>query len=1040
MGRKILIFFWFLSLLVKGEIILKNFEKEGDVKVKKVRFYTEKRGKIFTKFIMDKDGTYFLEFKGTIPEDIEDREIQYLVELNGKTVFHNQGWSEGYIPMVIPVKKYSDGYYDLIYTVPLNLKKGENSFTLNLPEKSSVYSLKLVEKIEDKIEKEIESTPDQFVFYKNEKQPVSVFLTSNSDKKLKGTILSYFVVLADDKGKETLCADLRFTVAEILDKKEISIELKKGEKKKIDIEVPFNKYGTVSVFLVLKEKDRILPLHLLNYSIVFERNTDEFNYQGLFMATYNREGPFLKPMKKMGIDWIRYEIGWNVFEPKKGEFKWDRIDKFMNSCRENKIYVMTLTEGAPNWAKPKGDFIDIPYKRYKIKLDLTPGREYYDDWKNAWIEYGKRYKDVNRAFNVWNEPWEGGGISGWKSTGEHYRNLFRKVREARDEVDKEIKMVGADSSHNTNWKIFAAGMEKDIDVLSIHYELPAQASYSPALANYYGKEVWDTETWIIWIGDNAMVRNLLCEIAHGCKKVSPYSITLIFDRTGFPNTSAGWTSAMARFLNNKEYKGFAHPERPPFVLLFQGKDENVAVVSTSLCGIYRWRKVVFWGQFFDDKPLMRIKNISDIKVFDIYGNEVKIKKKGKEILIPVSKNPRYIVSKTGFDNFKKILSEAIYEGLKPVEIKVHQITETLENKPELIIELKNTYPVSISGKIKVRCEKLKFEKDEIEFKLGPVEKRYFSFKIISGDISSNNFPAQIIVNTDKGDAELKENLVFCVIKKGDIKVDGDIEDWKEIKAIPITLFKEKEGIDFTIKAWYPWEEFIESGPDFMAEVSFAYDDKYFYGMARVKDKTKDILPSMLAGKNLHKFQNPPGDYVYAEIGPIPAATGDMIKLSFGPIDKRIWIKEYEVFPPESPLYKFGHYISALYQYLIYPIQEGNGEIMRTRTPNFYYLHPLPIDYKFLSEKCKVEGSKIFIKQEEDGYIYEFAIPWKELSEIIPEKNKKIKLSFQIQDGKMGNVLEFSKDKSICSVNTLDFEPAWGAKWTCETEFGFSQFH
>jgi len=1037
MIRKILFFFLFLFLISNGEIVLKDFRKEGDIKIKGGRFYNEKGGKIFSKFIIDEDGTYFLEFKGKIPEDIENKGIQYLVELNGKPILHKQGWDEGYIPTVIPVKKYSNGYYNLIYTVPLDLKKGGNSLTLNLPERTSVYSLKLLEKIEGNIKKEVESSPDQFIFYKKEKQPISFFLTSDIDKNLNGLVISYFTILVDDKGEGSWSPGLRFTAVEILDKKEIFIKTKKGEKKKIKIEVPFNKYGTISVFLILKDKDKILPLHLLNYSIVFERNTDEFNYDGLFILSHNRPDISLKTIKKIGIDWVRYEVGWDGFEPEKGKFKWEQIDKFMNSCRENKIYVMTLTEGAPDWAKPKGDFFDIPYKDFKIKLDWSPGREYYNDWKNAWIEYGKRYKDVNRAFNVWNEPWEGGGISGWKSTGEHYRNLFKKIREARDEIDPEIKIVGADSSHNTNWKIFAAGMEKDIDVLSTHYELPVQASYSSSLANYYGKEVWDTETWVSWMGDSATLRNLLCEIALGWKKVSPHLTSLMFDKTGFPNTSVGWTSAMARFLNNKEYKGFAHPERPPFVLLFKGVNENVAVVTT-LCGIYEWQKNVFWGQFFNDNPIMIIKNIPDIEVFDIYGNKVNIQKKRREILIPVNKNPKYIVSKMDFDNFKKILSEAIYKELKPVEIKVHQITEILEDKPELIVELKNTYPVPISGKIKIRCENLKFENNEIKFKLDPIEKRDFSFKIVSGDISSNNFPAEIIVNTDKGSANLKENLVFCVIKKGKIIVDGKLDDWKEIKAIPIIVSKEEENVNFLLKAWYPWEKFIEQGTDFMAEVSFAYDNNYFYGMARVKDKTKDILPSLLTGKNLHKFQNPPGDYVYAEAGPIPGATGDMIKLSFGPVDKKIWIKKYEVFSPDSPLYRFGHYISALYQYLIYPTQEGNGEIMRVMTPNFYYLHPLPIDYKFLSEKCKVEDSKIFIQRKENGYIYEFAIPWKELSEITPEKNKKIRLSFQIQDKNMGNVLEFSKDKSICSVNTLDFEPGWGTKWTCETEFGFSQ--
>ncbi|MCM8803162.1 MAG: beta-galactosidase, partial [Candidatus Omnitrophica bacterium] len=943
----------------------------------------------------------------------------------------------GYLPSIVPFKKIDQRFWDFIYIVPINLKKGENEISLILPENSIIKNLRLCERIEGEIKKEVEVTGTQFIFYKKENPQISFSLISDFDKKIKGRISYFLTKLLDDKGEESWSPGLRFVPVEIMEQRDLSIEFKKGERKNFVFDVPKEKYGTISVFLILEEKDKILPLHILNYAVVVEqKDLDKFNYNGLLMCSSGHEIlrnlNYLKGMKKIGIDWVRYEVGWNSFEPKKGEFKWKDIDKFMDTCRENKIYVMTLTEGAPDWAKPKGDFFDIPYKSYKIKLDWSPGREYYDDWKNAWKEFLKRYKDICRALNVWNEPWEGGGISGWKSTGEHYRNLFKKVKEARDEVDKDVKIVGADSSHNTNWKIFSAGMESDIDVLSIHYELPSQGCYSFSLANYYGKEVWDTETWITWMGDSATCRNLLSEIALGCKKVSPFVTSLIFDRNGFPNTTVSWTSAFSKFLNNKEYKGFAHPERPPFVLLFKGEDENCAVVSTSLCETYNCRKYVFWGQFYDDRPDMIIDDISDLKVYDIYGNEIKIIRKNRKIYIPVDKNPKYITTKLNFEKFKEILSKANYEKLTPVEIKVFQIGK--DNK--LNIELKNVYPLKIKGNLIVKCEKIEFEQDNIEFSLEPCEKKRFIFNIKNLKDTINNYPSEIIVNTNKGTAKLREVLVFCIIKKGKILVDGDINDWEKLGTKTLILTKQGKYEDLTLKAWFPWEKFVESMPDFSAEVSFAYDDDFFYGLVRVKDKTKDILPSLLSGKNLHKFQNPPGDYVYAEIGPIPGATGDMVKISLGVIERKGWIKKYEVFPPDSPIYKFGHYLNSIYQYLIYPTKENNGEIMRVRTPDFYYLHPLPIDYKFLSEKCKVENSSVFIKGDENGYIYEFSIPWKELLEVSPFKNKRIKLSFQIQDRGMGNVLEFSKNKSICSFNTLDFEPGWGAKWTAETEFEF----
>jgi len=875
--KKLFIFLFFPFKFIFSDILFdfKKFEKLEE-------------GNLRYKLNLEKDGIYFLKFEGAFPDNIQNEGIRYLLKINGKEILHKQEWNEGYIPTIIPVEKKRKSFI-FLYTVPLNLKKGENEIIFASPENSKLSTLKLIEGIEGEIKKEVKSTGTNFIFFKSEEVNISFNLVSDRDRKIEYEIISYFSILSDDKGEGIWSPGNRFIAKDMVYRSSGKTEIKKNEKKEFSLKLPSSKYGTFSLFFVLKENDRVLPLHIMNYSIVYERDTENFNYDGLLMASCGKE-EFLKGLKKIGVDWVRYEVGWNGFEPKKGEFKW-YMDKFMEECRKNKIYVMTLTEGAPEWAKPKGDFFDIPYKNFKIKLDWSPGREFYDDWKNAWYEYGKRYKDVNKAFNMWNEPWEGGGISGWKSTGEHYRNLFKKVKEARDMISSDIKMVGADSSHNTNWKIFAAGMDKDVDVLSTHYELPVQACYSPALSNYYGKEVWDTETWMTWMGDSATVRNLLAEIALGWKKVSLYVTNLIFDKNGFPNTSVAWSSAFARFLNNKEFKGFAHPERPPFVLLFNGKNENVAVATTSLCGVYQWKDAVFWGQFSEEKPIMIIKEISDLKVYDIYGNELKIEKRKGKILIPVDKNPKYLVTKTEFYNFKNILSSAEYDKLRPCEIVVHQIGK--DN--ELNVDLKNVHRKKVKGILFIKSSGIEYEEDRFNFTLEPLEKKILKIRIKKYEKDINRFPSEIIVKTDIGEARLNEDLVICVVKKGKIQVDGDIDEWKSIGAIPIILIKGEKGEDLTLKAWYPWENFVNEMPDFAAEVSFAYDDEFLYGMARVKDKTKDILPSLLSGKNLHKFQNPPGDYVYAEIGPIPAASGDMIKISLGNIERKNWIKEYEVF-------------------------------------------------------------------------------------------------------------------------------------------------
>ena len=971
----------------------------------------------------------FLEFLGPIPKDISTRGMGYSVQLNGQTVMFPQGWNKGYIPHFIPVKKEGK-LCKILFTVPLELKRGNNDLILN-SQNGTVKMLKLREKIDAVVEKKVEPSGTNFVFYPDESPKIAFSLTSDRELSLNAELISYATSLADNRGEDDWRPGLRFVITQVLERRKLKLELSRGENK-FEFHVPTKRYGTVSVFLLLYQGEKILPLHILNYAVVPKRDGG-FHEDGLLMASCG-EAKYLPALKKMGVDWVRYEVGWDGFEPEKGKFNWNRYDKFMSKCREEGIYVVTLTEGAPQWAKPKGDFIDIPYKNFKIKLDWSPGREHYEDWKNAWIEFLRRYKDVVRAFNVWNEPWEGGGISGWKSTGEHYRELLRRVREARDYVDPAVKIVAADSSHNTDWKLFAAGMEKDIDVISIHYELPVQSSYSFAMAKFYGKEVWDTETWFTWMGDACCLRGVLHEIALGAKKVSPFVTNLIFDENGFPNTSVGWASALVRFLNGKKFMGLAHPERPPFVLLFQGKGENVAVATTTLWTHYQYRHNYPWGQFSDCSVIMQLPEKARVKVYDIYGNEFRFRTSGGKTEIPIDGSPKYIVSDMKFEAFKELLSKATYRNLPPVEIRVHQIGKPLERQPQLRVDLRNVHPFTIEGEMEVIVEGLELERSKMSFKLPSLEERPFYLRVAKKRKEMVSYPCKVIVRTKEGTSIWEEELVVAIIKRGKITVDGDLSDWERVGAVPIILSKVSGAVE-TLKAWFPWEEFSIKLGDFAGEVAFAYDEENLYVMGRVKDGTRDLLPSLLSGRNLHRFQNPPGDYVYYEAGPFPGASGDMFKLSLSPL-KENYNKKYDVFTPDSPLRRLGHYISAVYQYLLYPIKEGGGEVMRVRTPEFFYLHPLPINYEFLAKNCRVEGSKIEVKLLEGGYIFEAQIPWSELKEIKPEVSKRIRMSFVIQNGNMGNTLEFSRGKSICGVNTLDFEPGWGAKYTAETEFEF----
>jgi len=239
----------------------------------------------------------------------------------------------------------------------------------------------------------------------------------------------------------------------------------------------------------------------------------------------------------------------------------------------------------------------------------------------------------------------------------------------------------------------------------------------------------------------------------------------------------------------------------------------------------------------------------------------------------------------------------------------------------------------------------------------------------------------------------------------------------------------------TIQAWLPWEQFGAACGDFAAQLAFAYDGSYLYALARVKDLTDSRVPSMLAGKELSLFQLPPGDYVYRKMGPWPASSGDFLLLSLDHVKRKQWIKKYELYPPGHPLRKLGPYLAARYQYAIHPTAEGGTDVFRLRSPDFYWAHPLPLNYPWIARHCKVEGAKAVARRTHDGYVYEVALPWTELRQVPHTAGTRIRLNVKIGDDGVKNSLVWSEGCSCAGRTAVDFDPTFVQDWSSETEWG-----
>lgn len=1002
----------------------------------------------------EKDGTYYLEFEATIPASLGRTAIRHQVFRDSERVTftpeqEGHDWNDGYVPYYSvqhrgAVSAPGEREARLMYLLPIEARAGDE-VAVTPADGHTVGEGQLHPSIGG-VDASVEFAGEgKAVYFSGAAPTATVTIDGPPGKELSGRLLLQHLRLADFRpGAPQWRQGQR--VVEVAQPTVRPLDLQLSDEtgtSTFSVTLPDDRHRLIGVTLVLEDGEKRWAEHLGSAAVVPPRDTSRFHKDGFFISHYSEDRAVLEAYKKMGIDWVRGGLSWSVFEPQRDQYDWSRTDAFYEKLRDAHIYAIQMAHIAPEWAQPDtAGLRPFPYKNMMWKTDKAPAQKHLDKWEEAYEDFFRRYQDVARAANVWNEPWEGRGITGWASTGDHYRKLFNGVYRAVQEVDSTIKMVAADSGHNTDWKLFSAGLADRLDVISTHYS-SAKTDYAFSMADYYdGTEVWETETWRSWIGDAASARRVLHYLANGGTKISLFNERMLFDHRGYPTPAAVWTAGMRDMLDRLTFERVIHPERPPFVLLFSGNEgRQVAVLTTSLAehpgdrGSFRW-------QFAEDDVQLQLSGeTEDYEVYDLLANPRPQAEGGTQGLhVSVGPEPVYIEFDGSPEAFAERLRSATYEDLRPVQITTRDLTGApgTSRSASFPVILENAFAGQQSATVRVTGQGLSFAHATRTVTLPPAgSTKELFFEVESHrSTAGNRYPVDIAVETDRGTATLKETVHAAVIARGSPTVDGNVQDWSSFGAIPVRMQQLSRVGMGEQQMKRPWEEFARETGSFAAQMAYAADDDNLYMMARVQDASRDVLPSMLSGETLHDFQNEPADHIYIEKGPHPSAEGDLIHLALGSLSADPYLPKYELRPPDHPLHRFGSYVSTQYKYLIYPTQGADAEVFRLRTPDYYFLHPLPIDYKWLSTHSRVEGADVTVQRTDDGYVYEVALPWSELSGIPHSPGDQIRMSMAVQDGGQGSRLVWSETRSAASLNRLDFEPGFGDKWSTEAQWTF----
>jgi hypothetical protein len=503
---------------------------------------------------------------------------------------------------------------------------------------------------------------------------------------------------------------------------------------------------------------------------------------------------------------------------------------------------------------------------------------------------------------------------------EIYKTMAQTIEAARKEYGVDVLIGGCGSSSNTLDKLFPDGSNeflKWLDFCSIHYQIMAA---TPALMrNFIGRpngpvRVWDTESWIANSEDRvglvvASMHAMGQERAMGVYAGNVYQPqTVTLDGGKQETVVQAWSPAAAvgastKFVGQRPFRELLFQNGLPWIFVFDGRpgqspDDGTVVITGDLGGCYSRNLLLFRTVLgLENQPRVaelrkqldklpadapeaarkeltaRIEaasvlengslTISDgggrFQLMDFYGNPVPAQN-GK-IVVPLNGYGYYLRANGESGSFSKLLDElrnARIAGYEPVEIIPHDLTASLDKKPELRLSVTNVLNRPISGTLSVRLNGTEIPGPKAALQLAAHETREVKLDVEGVPAAANNsYRCEATFDAgEDGTAAHSEAIRANVISRRTVTVDGKLDDWAG--AIPQPLAAAGIGANLTEKAWLPFSTFDEKTMGGLVAGYTAYDDKYFYFAARIADSTPD--PGMV------RFETRDDDkYFYPEV-------------------------------------------------------------------------------------------------------------------------------------------------------------------------------
>jgi len=783
---------------------------------------------------------------------------------------------------------------------------------------------------------------------------------------------------------------------------------------------------------------------------------------------------------RMGIRGWRSEVNWN--EKPNGECDWTTLDRLFGAAEANGLKIMLTLGGHPPHFRPFGE--PTPAVGWTTNSggyggtgDWVCDPKYYaryGKWVTALCErYWKGGQGGLWGLEDYNEPWEGGGISGWARDAREYRALQKLIAESARKVSPNIRLLASSTIMNTEDKLYSDGsneFDKYIDIFTDHYVVPV-CCYGPMVAKAHGKQSMETETWFV-NSEFLLPQGVAQFMAAGQARIAPWHPRVLFDNvpgggdaTLMPSPVVSATAAFNYFVTGKRFEKLVFQDHLPWVFQF-GEDSDpdaLLVLFGQLMNIGgEDPKGRLWMQV-DAAPggTLTVDNHDGLlRFFDLAGNPLYVG--DQSVTLPMTTLPTYITCARGPVAAAARLKQAQIAGKRPVEILPRDFTTRVTARDAALqVGLHNCLNRPIRGTLTVATPAeitLAATTQTVELAAGEI--RALRFAVASAKPHPQNaYPCRFRFSSDAGEAEWAEVMNAAIAPKRTITVDGNLEDWADLPGVSVVAGAQSVELGELLRR--PWLDLKAQTPQGkLVEFKLAWDDEFLYVAARVNNPTPQPGGPAMAGRDEDRYfhsaasdtiepyqaflKQRPGrsfaevPYVYRLNPENPGPTSGLPIIPFRRDRLQIALDVTDgwhdmVADTNRVPYGFHAVPDTDYEYALYLTDTGS-ELWRYLAPGVPRIHDWPRQVRGARTTGPVPGAKYVVKLDGNTYTYELAIPRTELADL----NLRAGTSFGLMvcaGNQRGPNVNYAADKAVTKSNGLTLHPYWerspncGVRWT-----------